>query len=126
MWNFDVYKEVPVELRFMPTWLNDPFMNRKLQRWFEKVRDEQFDNVVGKYHVPADSFNTVYLLLYISKHFHEQGIGMRQLMDYYYLFRKMISRWIKKKKFAPCFAFWADAYGMCREVCVAGIVRPCR
>lgn len=82
---FDVFDDVEVELHFMPTWLNCPLTNRRLQRWFEEVKAEQFSHRVGEYSVPTDKFNAVYLLLHISKHILEEGIGLRQLMDYYFL-----------------------------------------
>jgi len=87
--DYDVNNDIHVELHFMPTWLNNPITNRKLQRWFENVKDAQFaNNTNGGFSVPTDMFNAIYLLLHIQKHILEEGIGLRQLLDYYYLLLK--------------------------------------
>ena len=33
---------------------------------------------------PTRDFNAVFLLIHIYRHFFDEGIGLRQLMDYYY------------------------------------------
>lgn len=83
--DYDVNEEIPAELHFMPTFMNCPFTNHRLQQWFEDVKAEQFSNHKDGLTVPTDEFNAVYLLLHIQKHILEEGIGLRQLMDYYYL-----------------------------------------
>lgn len=86
---FDVFPDVPVELHFMPTWLNCYSSNKRLQRWFEQEKEAQFGNEVdlaeGRLSVSTARFNAVYLLLHIMKHILQDGIGLRQFMDYYYL-----------------------------------------
>ena len=37
--------------------------------------------------VPTLQFNALYQLLHIYKHIFEEGIGLRQMMDYYYLLK---------------------------------------
>ena len=76
-----------LEVHFMPTWMFNPRYNRRLQRYFDSRADRQFanyDSALG-IAVPDLEFNCVYLLLHIFRHFLFEGVGMRQLMDYYYL-----------------------------------------
>jgi len=87
--DYNIFEDIPIELHFMPTRLYCKPKDKKLQDWFEQTKAEQFAHGVpiGGYKicVPTDRFNTVFLLLHIAKHILEEGIGLRQLMDYYFL-----------------------------------------
>lgn len=82
---------VPVELHFFPGVMNNPIYNARLQRWFRRNADLQCSNVVslpdgaGEIAVPTTSFNVIYLLSHLYHHFFDEGIGMRQVIDYYYV-----------------------------------------
>lgn len=82
---------VPVELHFFPGVMNNPMYNARLQRWFRRNADMQCSNVVslpdgaGEIAVPATSFNVIYQLSHLYHHFFDEGIGMRQIIDYYYV-----------------------------------------
>lgn len=78
-------KDISIELHFIPTWFNNPFLNYRLQTWFEVQKNIQFSHFVNGLCQPTDVFNAFYLMLHIQKHILEEGIGLRQLMDYYYL-----------------------------------------
>lgn len=86
--DYPVFKDTEVELHFMPTRLYCKTADKRLQTWIEQRKDEQFKNAVeiaeGKMPIATDDFNAVFLLLHIAKHILEEGIGLRQLMDYYY------------------------------------------
>ncbi|MCR5313215.1 MAG: nucleotidyltransferase family protein [Bacteroidaceae bacterium] len=92
---FDVLKKsegVEIEPHYMPTWLNNPFKNRILQKWFEDQVPIQFENNkielpgdVGEIYVPTRDFNITFQLLHIYRHLYSDGIGLRQVIDYYYL-----------------------------------------
>ena len=85
---------VPVELHYMPGVMNNPFYDRRLQRWYRERMAEQCQHEVelpdgvGKIPVPTWEFNVVYQLAHLMHHFFDEGIGLRQMMDYYYLVRK--------------------------------------
>ena len=85
---FPVRKDTPIEVHFLPSFLYDPFKNRKMQRYFREqlkrpkqveLPDEGFINI------PNDEMNLVFQLSHIYRHLFYEGIGLRQLMDYYYL-----------------------------------------
>lgn len=83
----DFYNDLEVEVHFRPSWMYNPFNNRKLQKYFNKIKTEQFDNIVEKigFAYPTIGFNLVYSLIHINRHIFEEGIGLRQLVDYYYI-----------------------------------------
>ena len=86
-----IFKDIPVEVHFTPTWMNSPFANRRLQKWFATQADEQFsryDAALG-YCTPTCSFDGVFLLVHIVRHVLDEGIGLRQLMDYFYLLQHL-------------------------------------
>ena len=82
---------VPVELHFFPCSMNNPLYNARLQKWFKRNADLQCSNVVslpdgiGEIAIPTTAFNVVYQLTHLYHHFFDEGIGMRQIIDYYYV-----------------------------------------
>ena len=82
---------VPVELHFFPCSMNNPIYNTRLQKWFKRNADLQCSNVVslpdgiGKIAIPTTAFNVIYQLTHLYHHFFDEGIGMRQIIDYYYI-----------------------------------------
>lgn len=84
-------KDCGVEVHFTPSWMNSPFANRRLQKWFAANADAQFSNfseALG-FCVPTLRFNAVYMLLHIYRHVLDEGIGLRQLLDYYYVLKHL-------------------------------------
>ena len=82
---------VPMELHFFPCIMNNPVYNARLQKWFKRNEDLQCSNVVslpdgiGEIAIPTTAFNVVYQLTHLYHHFFDEGIGMRQIIDYYYV-----------------------------------------
>ena len=82
---------VPVELHFFPCSMNNPLYHARLQKWFKRNADLQCSNVVslpdgiGEIAIPTAAFNVIYLLTHLYHHFFDEGIGMRQIIDYYYV-----------------------------------------
>ena len=82
---------VPVELHFFPCSMNNPIYHARLQKWFRRNADLQCSNVVslpdgaGDIAIPTTAFNVVYQLTHLYHHFFDEGIGMRQIFDYYYV-----------------------------------------
>ena len=81
------FTDAEVEAHFKPTWMYNPFTDRKLQKWIEANKAAQmsnFDKEV-KFSYPTIEFNLVFSLIHIYRHVFQEGIGLRQLMDYYYI-----------------------------------------
>ena len=82
---------VPVELHFFPCSMNNPIYHARLQKWFRRNADLQCSHIVGlpdgagDITIPTSAFNVVYQLCHLYHHFFDEGIGMRQIIDYYYV-----------------------------------------
>ena len=80
---------VPVELHFFPCSMNNPIYHARLQKWFRRNADLQCSNVVGlpdgagDIAIPTSAFNVIYQLTHLYHHFFDEGIGMRQIIDYF-------------------------------------------
>ena len=85
---------VPMELHFFPCTMNNPVYNARLQKWFKRNADLLCSNVVslpdgiGEIAIPTTAFNVIYQLTHLYHHFFDEGIGMRQIIDYYYVVNK--------------------------------------
>lgn len=92
--DLDVKDRTFVELHYRPSFNENLITNRRLQDYFISVGREQTRNIVdlpdglGQICVPSDSFNRVFQLSHIMKHFLFEGIGLRHIIDYYYLLRR--------------------------------------
>ena len=88
--DFPVMKTA-IEVHFTPSYMFCPIHNRRMQKWFEEVMGEQCNHRVslpdgyGEIHVPTASFNVIYILSHLYRHIFTEGIGLRQLLDYYYV-----------------------------------------
>ena len=81
-------KGTEVEMHYRPSFLCSPIRNMRMQRWFK----EQFDVCLKNrcqlgFPVLTPSVNVVYQLVHMYRHVFEGGIGLRQLMDYYFALR---------------------------------------
>ena len=85
---------IEVEVHYRPSFMNSLIHNWRMQRWFEQIADEQFRHEVelpdgvGKVCVPTNGFNRIYQMAHISNHFFHEGIGLRQILDYYFVLRQ--------------------------------------
>ncbi len=82
---------ITVELHFTPGFMANFVYNRRLQRWLKRNVDEQCSNMValpddaGLVAVPTHSFNVVYQLYHLYHHYFYEGVGLRQVVDYYFV-----------------------------------------
>ena len=87
---FPSYKGVEVEVHYRPSFLLCFCHDRKLQKYYERVKEEQFSHRVmlgeqGEIAIPTVVFNLIFQLTHIFSHLMNEGIGLRQLLDYYYV-----------------------------------------
>ena len=87
---FPSYKGVEVEVHYRPSFLLCFWHNRRLQKYYERVKEEQFSHRVklreqGEVAIPTAEFNLIFQLTHIYAHLKNEGIGLRQLLDYYYV-----------------------------------------
>jgi len=83
-----------VELHCTPSWMNCFRLNAHLQRFFAEEAPAQLGHTAelpegaGRITVPTAEFNRFYILLHIYRHLFGEGIGLRQLMDFYFVLRQ--------------------------------------
>ena len=87
---FPSYKGVEVEVHYRPSFLLCFWNNRKLQKYYERVKEEQFSHRVmfseqREVAIPTVEFNLIFQLTHIFSHLMNEGIGLRQLLDYYFV-----------------------------------------
>jgi len=98
--DFPVMKTA-IEVHFTPSYMFFPIHNSRMQKWFKKVMDLQCSNVVtlpdgyGEITVPMMNFNVIYILSHLYRHVFTEGIGLRQLIDYYFVLVKSEERRVK-------------------------------
>lgn len=90
--DYPVFDDAEVELHFVPIYLNNPRLNHRLNVWYQEQLPEQLRHRVmiagQEVSVPTLQFNLLYHLLHIYKHLFEEGIGLRQMMDYYFVLQQ--------------------------------------
>ena len=87
---FPSYKGVEVEVHYRPSFLLCFWHSRKLQKYYERVKEEQFSHRVmfseqREVAIPTVEFNLIFQLTHIYAHLMNEGIGLRQLLDYYFV-----------------------------------------
>lgn len=86
----EFFEDVQVEVHFHPSWLYAPVCNKRLQRWFERNKGSQM--VVNRdlgIACPTARFNAIYSLVHAFHHLMEEGVGMRHVVDYYYILKAL-------------------------------------
>ena len=82
--DFPVVEGLAIEVHFTPSWMNSPVTNRRLQRFFGEHLSSSASSP-EELPIPSLTFNRVYILVHIYRHLFAEGIGLRQLLDYYFV-----------------------------------------
>ena len=87
-----IWDDIEVEMHYHVEVLLNLWKNRKLQKWFRKHESVLFAHANDNFNenrsgliTPAVEFNVFYILLHIYRHFLYEGVGLRQIVDYYYV-----------------------------------------
>ncbi len=90
-----IFDDVEVEVHVHPSWLYNPIGNRKLQRFFHQeilARREPsngwHESCLG-FSVPSVEFEAVFSLAHSFHHLIEEGIGLRHIIDYFYILQAL-------------------------------------
>lgn len=92
---------VTVELHSTPGFMASFVYNRRLQTWLRQNVGAQCRNMValpdgaGEVAVPTGAFNAVYQLYHLYHHYFYEGVGLRQVVDYYFVLVKNEERRVK-------------------------------
>ncbi len=89
---FPIWEGVEIEVHFVPSYTKIPRYMKRTESFFEKFQREEIHGTEfipegGKMYVPSNKMNLVFQLSHMARHFFGGGIGMRQIMDFYYLLR---------------------------------------
>ncbi len=87
----EIIEGVETEIHFMPVYACNPFLHIRLQKFFNSQSDIQFEHFKKQlgFAYPTLRFNAIYVLSHIYMHFLYEGIGLRQIIDYYYVLEKL-------------------------------------
>lgn len=84
------YDDTSVEVHWTPSISGNPFVNKKLQRYYKDQSTNQMAHEVTMHDgktilAPDAAFQCVHLMLHIQGHFLYEGVGLRQLLDLYFV-----------------------------------------
>lgn len=89
-----MYPDTDVELHAEPAFMRCFWTNRRLKAWFQEVsRGSKFKDLgfktqeVTGFNVPSIEFNLVYMMVHMYHHILYEGLGLRQVMDYYFVLK---------------------------------------
>lgn len=86
--HYDFFDDTEVELHHRPTLMRNLFDDRKLAKWYNSFDADSFVYLEDMgFAVPPMEFNRVFILTHIYRHFLFEGIGLKQVIDYYYVLK---------------------------------------
>lgn len=83
-----MFDDIPVELYYRPTYARNPIYNSRLQKWCEEYRgfeEQKGFEMVNGFKVPPQAFNMLYMITHMYHRHFNMSMGMRQLIDYYFM-----------------------------------------
>lgn len=92
--HYPIFSDTDVEIHYRPFKTRNPITNKRIQQYFDSVAERDFahrvelPNNVGCIVTPTIEFNMIHQMAHIHKHLFTEGVGMRQLMDYYFVLKR--------------------------------------
>lgn len=87
---FPVFEGTEVEMHYVPTMDGCPWVDRRFMRLFEEYQDACFANVTELgFATPVTAVNVLFNLRHAKGHFITAGIGLRHVLDLYFIFKSM-------------------------------------
>ena len=85
---------VPVEVHFRPSFMSEPCKNRRFQKQFSSIVSCRTSAELDGAKIPCMKVDedVIYQMNHIYRHLIDEGIGLRQVVDYYY----MLKAWNKQ------------------------------
>lgn len=80
--HFHLLQDVHIEVHIWPSFLSSPLRNRRLHRFCNLYRPTMETSMTSL------AFDRVFIMLHCYRHICEHGVGLRQIMDYFYVLRK--------------------------------------
>ena len=100
-----------VEVHFRPCYAHSPLRNWRMQRWFNEHADVCMKNKTHMgFAVPTASVNVVYQMCHLFSHYFDEGLGLRQLLDYYFALRVWHND-VMERKDLQTQGMWSEGLG---------------
>ena len=123
---------IPIEVHFRPSFMNEPLNNRRFQKHFKDIVKCSCQKDIDGGQLPAMKVDedVIYQMNHIYRHLIDEGVGMRQVVDYYFLLRawneqhtrtkeetmKIVS-WLGMRRFAGALMYvLREVFGMPDEL----------
>ena len=101
--HFHLIDDVHIEVHIWPSFLSSPLRNWRLHKFCNQHRPTLEATM------PSLAFDRVFILLHCYRHICGHGVGLRQIMDYYYVLRQGFTE--EESKDA---VYWIKQLGMVR------------
>ncbi len=99
---FSVFDDTIVEAHFVPAGISTPIIGRRVSEYYESEKKQQMEHKItlqsGEVLVaPDNAFQAIHILHHAFGHFLFEGVGLRQLLDYYFVMQQPFSDEEKSK-----------------------------
>ena len=101
--HFHFFENIHLELHIWPSFLSSPLRNWRLHKFFNLY------NPTMEASMPSPAFDRVFILLHCFRHFCGSGVGLRQVMDYFYVLRQGFTEEERNET-----VYWIRQLGMTR------------
>ena len=100
--NFTDKSGVPVEVHFHPSFFSRPKYNKRFQSYFSDIERCVARDTIDGVEIPVMRVeeDVVYQMNHIYRHLIDEGVGLRQVVDYYWLLRRFQDSCFKFQKVA--------------------------
>ena len=96
--HFHLIEDVHVEVHIWPSYLSSPLRNYRLHKFCNQYHPTMENDKTSL------AFDRVFILLHCYRHLCEHGVGLRQIMDYFYVLKQGFTeeerrdsvKWIRK------------------------------
>lgn len=91
-----VFPKTPVEVHFVPSFAINPITDYRMRRFWVRHSD-CIRMTDGGFNIPTDGFNLIFQMSHIFRHVLLEGIGFRQLIDYYFVLKSFFDHPFENK-----------------------------
>ena len=92
--DFPISNDIDIEIHYRPSWMCNPSKNRRIQKFYTQQAETIFADVAKpteEIPAPGSTFNRIFILHHIFRHLFSEGIGIRQILDYYFVMQQDIT-----------------------------------
>lgn len=102
--HFPIMPEAEIELHFKPSFLSSPIRNKRFLEFCKLYEPKE-----GCSNEPSLAFNRIYILLHCYRHLCGHGVGLRQILDCYFVLQQGFTKEERMESMA-----WINKLGMGR------------